>query len=82
MRETGEWRRGHLEGAIHIPLNEVPLRLAELPSALAIVCYCHTGQRSARAQEFLCRHHFPQVYNLEGGIVAWGQTPGARIVTE
>jgi len=60
-----------LEGAVHIPLQDLPRRIGELDSESTIVAYCHTGVRSARAQGFLRNHGFPRVVNLRGGIEAW-----------
>ncbi len=51
--------RTHLErnnfhiGGIHIPLNELPNRLSEIPTNKPILVYCNTGLRSARAIEYL-----------------------------
>jgi adenylyltransferase/sulfurtransferase len=60
-----------LEGALHIPLQELSERIGELDPESTIVAYCHTGVRSARAQGFLRDHGFPRVINLRGGIEAW-----------
>ena len=62
-----------LEGlrTLHIPMNEIPGRLAELDSTEPVVCICHHGMRSARVAAFLERQGFETVYNLAGGIDAW-----------
>jgi adenylyltransferase/sulfurtransferase len=36
-----------------------------------IVVHCKAGGRSAKAAKLLSDHGFQQVYNLEGGILAW-----------
>ena len=71
VREPYEWSAGHLEGALHIPLQQVPARLRELPSEKEIIVYCRSGGRSANAQRFLQSNGFPNVRNLLGGIAAW-----------
>lgn len=67
----------HLDGlrTLHIPMNEIPGRLAELEGARAdaqpVVCICHHGARSAQVVAFLERQGIEDVYNLAGGVDAW-----------
>ena len=55
----------------HIPLSQIPERLAELDPSQPIVCICHHGVRSRQVVAFLERQGFESVYNLAGGIDAW-----------
>ncbi len=75
VREAVEFRHAaiRLDGAqtLHMPMNEVPLRLAELDPAQPILCICHHGVRSAQVVAFLERAGFASIYNLAGGIDAW-----------
>lgn len=71
VREPHEWNVGHLENALHIPMQQVPARLSELPRDREIVVYCRTGARSANVQQFLKANGFSSVKNLIGGITAW-----------
>lgn len=71
VREPHEWKIAHLAGARLIPLRELPARLAELDGHASIVTYCHHGQRSHQAMEFLRRAGFGDVRSLAGGIDAW-----------
>ena len=57
--------------ALHIPMQAVPQRLAELAEVQPIVCICHHGMRSAQVVAFLQRQGHAQVYNLAGGVDAW-----------
>jgi rhodanese-related sulfurtransferase len=57
--------------ALHIPMNEIPGRLAELEGAPSVVCICHHGVRSAQVVAFLLQRGHPRVYNLAGGVDAW-----------
>ena len=54
VRTEREWNKGHIKNAIHIPLNELNNRLAEvkLLNKPVIVC-CESGVRSAKAAKFL-----------------------------
>jgi len=58
---------------LHMPMNEVPQRIAELDPAQPILCICHHGMRSAQVVAYLERAGFVSVYNLAGGIDAWSQ---------
>lgn len=40
VRTQAAWDFGHIEGAIHIPLSDIPSRLRELPKDKLIACYC------------------------------------------
>lgn len=77
VREPVEFRHAaiHVPGAttLHIPMGEVPQRLAELPPTQPILCICHHGMRSAQVVAFLERAGHGPVYNLAGGIDAWSQ---------
>lgn len=70
VREDFEWEEGHIEGAIHIPLAQLPSRFGELDASQPVLAVCHVGQRSAMATAYLRERGF-QAQNLEGGIDAW-----------
>ncbi|EHU8214385.1 hypothetical protein KZP52_003354 [Salmonella enterica] len=61
-------------GGKHIPLREVPDRIAELPQDQLIVCYCKFGSRSKRSILFLQDQGFTRVVNLAGGIMGLTQS--------
>jgi adenylyltransferase/sulfurtransferase len=69
VREEYEWDDGHIEGARHIPLGELPNRLDELPRDTDIVFYCQTGGRSARALDVAGDAGFTRAKHLRGGYV-------------
>ena len=71
IREDFELEISRLEGAIHIPMNDVPSRLNELNVEEKYVIMCRTGVRSAQICEFLANQNFKNVANLEGGINKW-----------
>lgn len=80
VREHDEWQAGHIDGAHHIPLGELLVRLKELPQSREIVCVCRVGARSAQATVFLNRHGY-HVTNLDGGMEAWHDA-GRPMVSE
>jgi rhodanese-related sulfurtransferase len=71
VRESVELALASVEGALHIPMNEIPARLAELDRGKAYVVMCHVGGRSYRVAQFLLGNGFANVFNLRGGIDAW-----------
>ena len=65
--------------ALHIPMGEIPARLAELDPARPVICICHHGMRSAQVVAFLERQGFAAVYNLAGGSDAWSEQVDAGV---
>jgi rhodanese-related sulfurtransferase len=52
VRRNLEWAESHLDGAVHIPLHELPARLSEVPSGETWV-HCLSGYRAAVAASLL-----------------------------
>ena len=71
VRAPDEWKRGHLPGAIHIPLAALPDRIQELDASIPIVLQCRGGARSSIATSFLQAHGVADVSNLSGGYESW-----------
>lgn len=71
VREPREFAHCHIEGSLHIPMNDVPARLAELDPAREIITICHHGMRSASVANFLIGRGYINVTNLVGGVDAW-----------
>jgi rhodanese-related sulfurtransferase len=64
---------------LHIPMDQIPERLQELPQDSEIVVLCRSGVRSLQVASFLERRGFASVYNLSGGILAWSREVDPRI---
>jgi adenylyltransferase/sulfurtransferase len=73
VREPYEWSVGHLDAAQHIPLQQVPQRLADIPKDRDVVMICRTGARSEHARAFLASHGYARVKNLVGGMMRWAR---------
>jgi len=72
VREADEFEAGHLPGAKNILWTEVASLIRQLPTDRPIVTYCiHSAHRAPEAAKTLRKLGFPNVYVLEGGIVAW-----------
>jgi NADPH-dependent 2,4-dienoyl-CoA reductase/sulfur reductase-like enzyme/rhodanese-related sulfurtransferase len=66
VRDPIEYRRDHVEGAVHMPLDEIRSRMRELPENREIWTYCFVGQRSYYAARTLAQYGF-NVKNISGG---------------
>jgi rhodanese-related sulfurtransferase/rubrerythrin len=71
VRQPREYERGHLPGAILIPLGELPERLKELDPHKTTITYCGSGARSRAAAAILDDNGFSEVFNMSGGIREW-----------
>ncbi len=80
VREDDEWVHGHIEGATHIPMGEVPGRLDELPEGDPLYVTCRSGGRSARVAAWLNQNGFDAV-NVAGGMGDW-EAAGRPMVSE
>ena len=65
-RTAGEYSRGHADGFINLPLDELRDRLSELDPAKPVYVMCQSGLRSYLACRILTQHGFT-CYNFAGG---------------
>jgi rhodanese-related sulfurtransferase len=73
VRGDGEYRDGHIINAVHIPMTTLKDQLEKLEKyrERPIITVCRTGQQSATACNTLIKGGYQNVYNLQGGILAW-----------
>jgi len=71
VRTVAEAARGKILEGESLPLHLLPLRLSSMDKSSTIVFYCQVGGRSARAANLAAANGFTDVYNLQGGIMAW-----------
>ncbi len=74
VRNTGERADGTIEPSLHIPLAELPKRLAEVPRGEPVVVYCAHGARSSLGASLLRTAGYQDVSDLIGGFEAWQLT--------
>lgn len=68
VRTNAEFRTGHIDGAVNIPLDQVQYRYREIGGLdkTPVVLYCRTGNRSGEAVAYLRRKGFSNVHNGGG----------------
>ncbi|WP_207841795.1 rhodanese-like domain-containing protein [Williamsia soli] len=70
VREHDEWESGHVAGALHIPLGDVPARIDEIDPDSELFVICHAGGRSERVLGYLIQRGYEGT-NVSGGMAAW-----------
>lgn len=82
VREQTEWDAGHVEGAVHVPLMDLPERVGELAASdgAQTLVVCRVGGRSAQATGWLAQQGIEAV-NLEGGLLEW-EAAGRPLISE
>ena len=81
VREPDEWTAGHAPGAHHVPMMEVPARIAEIPTDVEVVVVCRAGGRSGQVVSYLMGNGWDNVRNLDGGMQSWAAA-GREVVSE
>src|SRR3954452_13595182 len=74
VRESEEWDRGHIPGAVHVPRGYLESRIEGAVSdrGRRVVLYCASGQRSALAAHTLKEMlGYTDVASMTGGITLW-----------
>jgi hydroxyacylglutathione hydrolase len=79
VRDIKNWRAvGHIHGAHHIYIGELPRHLDEIPKDEHIVIYCDAGYKGSLGASLLLNHHNFDLTNVLGGMTAWKKA-GFRI---
>jgi len=81
VREDDEWDAGHAPGSHHLPMMQIPGRMAEVPTDADVVVVCRVGSRSGQVVEYLMAHGWENVRNLGGGMLSWAAA-GRPVVRE
>jgi len=82
VRTLGEWNKGHLAGAQHLPVDDVRFELAQVSRDRRIVLYCRTGFRAHLALRTLKENGHTDVANVTGGWVSIGLEGGFDVEGE
>ena len=71
VREAWEYGISRIEGAVLIPLREIPANFSRLKEAGKIVLFCHHGMRSLDAASWLRAQGIAAALSMSGGIDRW-----------
>ena len=72
VREAAEVASGRVPGAVHIPMNDIPARAAELPKDAPFFVICASGSRSRQVVDHLQAQGL-NALNVAGGTSGWEQ---------
>jgi rhodanese-related sulfurtransferase len=73
VREHSEYVEGHIPGVELAPLAEFLADPEKHADRDGLIFVCAMGQRSAVAAEMAAALGHTEIYNLEGGTIAWGE---------
>lgn len=78
LRQSWEYHAGHIPGAVSLFIEEVPMRLNELPTDADIVLQCWHGHTSLDVAAYLIQQGWlaSRIASLSGGIAGWVHTHG------
>lgn len=71
VRTKHEYDKGHIEGSLHIPINELKSKSCALDKTKEIITYCGVGLRASQAHLLLKTEGFESVKFMEGSMLAW-----------
>ncbi|MDQ2907394.1 MAG: rhodanese-like domain-containing protein [Ktedonobacteraceae bacterium] len=74
VRGSTEYRTGHLQGAINIPLGQLTHKHSQLPRDRQVVAYCnmhHRGESRGERAAAQLREQGYQAQTLDGGYPGW-----------
>ncbi|GAB4160832.1 MAG: rhodanese-like domain-containing protein [Planctomycetota bacterium] len=71
VRTAREHASHRLPGSVHVALQDLRSRIADLDPERPILVHCEHGVRSLQACEILREAGFRRISNLRGGIAAW-----------
>jgi len=77
VRSQEELTLGMIDGAVHIPMDQLRRQVNEVPKSKKVLVYCQTGQRSYFACRALKQLGF-DVYNLSGGFKTYSHAIGRQ----
>lgn len=78
-RTPGEYSRGHADGFINIPVDELRERTGELSKAKPVYVMCQSGLRSYIASRILTQYGF-DVWNFSGGYGFYAMVTADRMI--
>ena len=81
LRESKDYKAGHIAGALNIPQSNLDSRMNELEKhkGKPVIVVCKHGQSSGAVQAKLAKAGFERAVKLKGGMTQW-QSDGLPMV--
>jgi phage shock protein E len=73
VRTPGEFKSGHIRGAVNIPLQTISSQLGRIKKDKPVITCCASGMRSASAKSILKSNGFDEVHNGGGWMSLQGK---------
>ncbi len=74
VRESQEYKTGHIPQAKNIPLSKFSQQLSKVPKDRDVYVICQSGMRSKRAYAILKQSGYTKIKNVRGGMMSWNGT--------
>ncbi len=73
IRSQDEFRKGHIEQSLNLPLDTLESNLKKLNKyrGKPLILVCQTGMRAGKAAGILKKNQFEELYVLDGGVASW-----------
>lgn len=71
VRDEHEWASGHVPGAVHMYVPDVPFRAAEIPREAPVAVHCASGYRAGIAASLLEQAGLARIVHVNGEYSDW-----------
>ncbi|MCS6916651.1 MAG: MBL fold metallo-hydrolase [Chitinophagales bacterium] len=71
LRGAVEYQSGHIQGADHVFVGDLPLCLERVSRTRPVIIHCQGGDRASIGYSLLAAHGYTNVRNFSGGINEW-----------
>lgn len=71
VRDEHEWTSGHVPGAVHMYVPDVPFRAAEIPREAPVAVHCASGYRAGIAASLLEQAGLTRIVHVNGEYSDW-----------
>jgi len=71
VRDEHEWTSGHVPGAVHMYVPDVPFRAAEIPREAPVAVHCASGYRAGIAASLLEQAGLARIVHVNGEYSDW-----------
>jgi hydroxyacylglutathione hydrolase len=79
-RDEHEWAAGHVPGAVHIYLPDIPHRVGEIPREAPVAVHCTSGYRAGIAASLLEQAGLKRIIHVNGPYSDWDRLHLAETV--